>query len=283
MFSSSTLTAAFQAPITLSERNENNIRRRRRSHRFCCAGHQNEKSNNFTNNKSASTDEKRYLTKKDDSIQTHENESTTSLNRAISIASQSMCCIASTTGGFSNFELVARWFDLDTTTTNNTNNNNNEEDKDMNNKMGKLNERLMWKEEDTYERQMRLATASFLAATTVAVGQPALALDFVLVDPSVKEYMDQRDEAMSFKCKGGMMDCDGDRREFARAQAQSLSERLERGEKRTDCTVEEACTDNILGAALAGTSGFTTSEKFEKLGRPELADAPNASRPNLGF
>jgi len=184
MFSSSTLTAAFQAPIRLSERNENNIRRRRRSHRFCCAGHQNEKSNNFTNNKSASTDEKRYLTKKDDSIQTHENESTTSLNRAISIASQSMCCIASTTGGFSNFELVARWFDLDTTTTNNTNNNNNEEDKDMNNKMGKLNERLMWKEEDTYERQMRLATASFLAATTVAVGQPALALDFVLVDPS---------------------------------------------------------------------------------------------------
>ena len=99
-----------------------------------------------------------------------------------------MCCIASTTGGFSNFELVARWFDLDTTTTTTTtttnNNNNNEEDKDMNNKMGKLNERLMWKEEDTYEAQMRLATASFLAATTVAVGQPALALDFVLVDPS---------------------------------------------------------------------------------------------------
>ena len=185
MFSSSTLTAAFQAPRTLSARNENKIRRRRsrRSRRFCRAGHQNEKSNNFKNNKSASSDEKRYLTtKKDDSTQ--ENESTTALNRAISIASQSMCCIASTTGGFSNFELVARWFDLDTTTTTTTNNNNNEEDKDMNNKMGKLNERLMWKEEDTYEAQMRLATASFLAATTVAVGQPALALDFVLVDPS---------------------------------------------------------------------------------------------------
>ena len=185
MFSSSTLTAAFQAPRTLSERNENKLRRRSRSRRFCRAGHQNEKSNNFTNNKSASSDEKRYLTtKKDDSTQ--ENESTTALNRAISIASQSMCCIASTTGGFSNFELVARWFDLDTTTTTttNNNNNNNEEDKDMNNKMGKLNERLMWKEEDTYEAQMRLATASFLAATTVAVGQPALALDFVLVDPS---------------------------------------------------------------------------------------------------
>jgi hypothetical protein len=183
MFSSSTLTvAAFQAPRTLSE----NTLRRSRSRRFRRAGgHQNEKSDNFTNTKSASSDEKRYLTtKKDDDSTTRENESTTALNRAISIASQSMCCIASTTGGFSNFELVARWFDLDTTTITTTNNNNNEEDKDMNNKMGKLNERLMWKEEDTYEAQMRLATASFLAATTVAVGQPALALDFVLVDPS---------------------------------------------------------------------------------------------------
>ena len=47
-----------------------------------------------------------------------------------------------------------------------------------------MNERLVWSEEDGYERQMRLATASFLAATTVAVGQPALALDFVVVDPS---------------------------------------------------------------------------------------------------
>ena len=195
MFSSSTLTvAAFQAPRTLSE----NTLRRFRSRRFRRAGgHQNEKSDNFTNTKSASSDEKRYLTTKKDDDSTRENESTTALNRAISIASQSMCCIASTTGGFSNFELVARWFDLDTTTTNNTNNNNNnEEEEDMNNKMGKLNERLMWKEEDTYERQMRLATASFLAATTVAVGQPAMALDFVLVDPSgefrfVRKYLIQ--------------------------------------------------------------------------------------------
>ena len=185
MFSSSTLTvAAFQAPRTLGELNENKLRRSR-SRRFRRAGgHQIEKSNTFTNTKSASSDEKRYLTTKKDDDSTRENESTTALNRAISIASQSMCCIASTTGGFSNFELVARWFDLDTTTNTTTNNNNNEEDKDMNNKMGKLNERLMWKEEDTYEAQMRLATASFLAATTVAVGQPALALDFVLVDPS---------------------------------------------------------------------------------------------------
>ena len=95
--------------------------------------------------------------------------------------------------------------------------------------------------------------------------------------------MDRRADAMSFKCKGGMMDCDGDRREFARNQAEGLKTRLEKGEKRTECTIEEPCTDNILGAAVAGTSGFTTAEKFEKMGRPELADAPNSSKPNLGF
>ena len=70
MFSSSTLTvAAFQAPRTLGERDENKLRRSRsRSRRFRRAGgHQNEKSDNFTNTKSASSDEKRYLTtKKDD-------------------------------------------------------------------------------------------------------------------------------------------------------------------------------------------------------------------------
>ena len=29
---------------------------------------------------------------------------------------------------------------------------------------------------------------------------------------------------------------------------------------------------------MAGTSGFTTVEKFEKMGRPELADAPNSGQ-----
>ena len=48
----------------------------------------------------------------------------------------------------------------------------------------RLNQRPLWTEEDGYEREMRLATASFLAATTLAVGQPAVALDFVVVDPA---------------------------------------------------------------------------------------------------
>lgn len=30
--------------------------------------------------------------------------------------------------------------------------------------------------------------------------------------------MARRDEAADFKCKGGMMDCDGDRRQFAKNQ-----------------------------------------------------------------
>jgi hypothetical protein len=34
--------------------------------------------------------------------------------------------------------------------------------------------------------------------------------------------MRRRDEAMQFKCKGGMMDCDGDRREYARKQADNF-------------------------------------------------------------
>ena len=98
---------------------------------------------------------------------------------------------------------------------------------------------------------------------------------------AVKEYMDQRDEAMSFKCKGGMMDCDGDQRVWLSAKVcpEAFGKRRKKDGLYGGRGVH---TDNILGAALAGTSGFTTSEKFEKLGRPELADAPNASRPNLG-
>ena len=104
-----------------------------------------------------------------------------SLRRAISL-SQSFCAIASTTGGFNNFELVPPTsFD---------------DDDDVvffpprgatfkeERRLMRLNQRPLWTEEDGYEREMRLATASFLAATTLAVGQPAVALDFVVVDPA---------------------------------------------------------------------------------------------------
>ena len=101
---------------------------------------------------------------------------------------------------------------------------------------------------------------------------------------------------MSFKCKGGMMDCDADRREFARKQIENLAARaagLPTAD--TSCKVEEACTTDILGvrargmrarraraargaplttvpgaapqAAVSGLNGFTTGEKLAKMGR----------------
>eukprot|EP00878_Enallax_costatus_P003501 GHUV01003715.1.p1 GENE.GHUV01003715.1~~GHUV01003715.1.p1 ORF type:complete len:152 (+),score=48.72 GHUV01003715.1:129-584(+) len=44
---------------------------------------------------------------------------------------------------------------------------------------------------------------------------------FIAIAPinnAAKSYMDMRDDAMDFQCKGGMFDCDGDRREFAHKQ-----------------------------------------------------------------
>ena len=104
-----------------------------------------------------------------------------SLRRAISL-SQSFCAIASTTGGFNNFELVPKptLFDDEVEVPIQNRRATFEEER----KLMRLNQRPLWTEEDGYEREMRLATASFLAATTLAVGQPAVALDFVVVDPA---------------------------------------------------------------------------------------------------
>ena len=54
------------------------------------------------------------------------------------------------------------------------------------------------------------------------------------------------------------------------------------GEERVlpECKVEEACTENILGAAFAGVQGLTTSEKLEKMGRD--GDAINGTRKYFG-
>ena len=117
---------------------------------------------------------------------THENESTT-LDRAIR-ASQSMVC--QSIGGFNFGAFFCNDDDYSGGGCDVTAFDDAEQQQQQQRKVaekrggGILNERLVWREEDGYERQMRLATASFLAATTVAVGQPALALDFVVVDPS---------------------------------------------------------------------------------------------------
>lgn len=114
------------------------------------------------------------------------------------------------------------------------------------------------------------------ASTLFTSGAPtALAIDLVMVDPSVKQYMDSRDDAMKMKCQN-MFDCDGDRREYARAQSENFVRRNS-GEERIlpECRVEEACTEDIMGAAIAGLSGLTTSEKLEKMGKD--ADAINGT------
>ena len=125
--------------------------------------------------------------------------------------------------------------------------------------------------------------ASLCAATLAGTVAPTatLAIDLVIADPSVKQYMDMRDDAMRMKCEGGMMDCDGDRREYAKKQAENFVARNS-GEERVlpECKVEEACTENILGAAFAGVQGLTTSEKLEKMGRD--GDAINGTRKYFG-
>ena len=129
----------------------------------------------------------------------------------------------------------------------------------------------------------RAFLASGLAATTVlaAVAPVARAIDLVIVDPRVKEYMDSRDDAMRMKCEGGMMDCDGDRREYAKQATENFIRRNS-GDvfEPPPCTVAEACTTDILGAAMAGLNGLTTSEKLEKMGKN--GDAVNATRPYFG-
>ena len=115
----------------------------------------------------------------------------------------------------------------------------------------------------------------------LAVAPVARAIDLVIVDPSVKQYMDSRDDAMRMKREGGMMDCDGDRREYAKQATENFIRRNS-GDvfEPPPCTVAEACTTDILGAAMAGLNGLTTSEKLEKMGKN--GDAVNATRPYFG-
>ena len=136
---------------------------------------------------------------------------------------------------------------------------------------------------DALSERARAFLASSLAATAVfaAVAPVARAIDLVIVDPSVKQYMDSRDDAMRMKCEGGMMDCDGDRREYAKQATENFIRRNS-GDvfEPPPCTVAEACTTDILGAAMAGLNGLTTSEKLEKMGKN--GDAVNATRPYFG-
>jgi len=44
--------------------------------------------------------------------------------------------------------------------------------------------------------------------------------------PAPPPAQDDRDEAMANKCPGGMMDCDGDRREYAKEQYKNFEKKM---------------------------------------------------------
>ena len=74
------------------------------------------------------------------------------------------------------------------------------------------------------------------------------------------------------------MDCDGDEARVRQAGHGELHPaQLVAAFEAGPCTVAEACTTDILGAAMAGLNGLTTSEKLEKMGKN--GDAVNATRP----
>ena len=132
------------------------------------------------------------------------------------------------------------------------------------------------------------AVASAVAisvALTMSLATPrAHAIDMVVVDKSVTEYMRSRDEAASWKC-ANMFDCNNDRREYAQKQSENLAARLAtaaKGERvEPTCSIEDPCTDNVLRAALVGVQGLTTQEKLEKMNKP--VDVANASSQYFDF
>jgi hypothetical protein len=132
------------------------------------------------------------------------------------------------------------------------------------------------------------AVASAVAisvALTMSLATPrAHAIDMVVVDKSVTEYMRSRDEAASWKC-ANMFDCNNDRREYAQKQSENLAARLAtaaKGERvEPTCSIEDPCTDNVLRAALVGVQGLTTQEKLEKMNKP--VDVANSSSQYFDF
>lgn len=63
---------------------------------------------------------------------------------------------------------------------------------------------------------MAIPAGLLLSRTPTATAQTNIQIS--LAPSGFKEAMEARDEAMDFKCKAGMMDCDGDRREYAKQQ-----------------------------------------------------------------
>lgn len=66
-------------------------------------------------------------------------------------------------------------------------------------------------------------------------------------EASVSEYLRRRDEAADFKCKGGMMDCDGNRREYAKEQYNNFLQKSQGKLRGTlnHLPVKESCNEDI--------------------------------------
>jgi hypothetical protein len=71
-------------------------------------------------------------------------------------------------------------------------------------------------------RPARAAAPAPASSTTTPPPRPAAHPDIAVADPSVLAALRARDAAADFKCKGGMFDCDGDRRAFAKKQYASF-------------------------------------------------------------
>eukprot|EP00882_Tetradesmus_deserticola_P031646 GHRQ01035800.1.p5 GENE.GHRQ01035800.1~~GHRQ01035800.1.p5 ORF type:complete len:125 (+),score=58.56 GHRQ01035800.1:1162-1536(+) len=56
------------------------------------------------------------------------------------------------------------------------------------------------------------------SSSSSSSSQGPTSISIAPINSSAKSYMDMRDDAMEYQCKGGMFDCDGDRRDFAHKQ-----------------------------------------------------------------
>lgn len=63
--------------------------------------------------------------------------------------------------------------------------------------------------------------------SNILITPVANAVDLSFASPEVRQKLIERDESMDFKCKGGMFDCDGDRREYAKNQYKNFVNRME--------------------------------------------------------
>jgi len=76
-----------------------------------------------------------------------------------------------------------------------------------------------------------LLTATPLAANAESTSSSGTGITLTFASPQVRDKLRERDENMEFQCKGGMFDCDGDRRVYAKEQYKNFVSRMDSGSK----------------------------------------------------